>query len=181
VDREAAYQNVDTDGFYTVIGSGAEAEYDGNTEYQSASSNSARFSFAAFETARSVINVHVEILLTLQPPDGRRRRRMLLEDISSNQIRHSLKSAIVAQQKEEAEGLGVETVIGSAIGGAAIFGAAVFVVMMMSRRKRKSAKITNSGVSAADHVPDLSPSEVIPPTTGGVSIVCDGAAATEEQ
>jgi len=178
--------NVDPDGLYTVIGSGADAQFGGDTEHQSSSANTARFSFAAFETARTTINVHVEILLTLQTPSGQQRRRMLLEDIASNQIRHSLRSAIVARSEEEAGRFGVDAVIGSAIGGAAIFGVAVFVVMVMAkrrrRRKRESGKSTNSGVSAADHVPDLSPSEVVPPTTDGVvTIECGGAAATEER
>ena len=87
----------------------------------------------------------------------------------------------MARPEEEAEGLGIEVMIGSAIGGAAIFGVAVFVVMMAAkwRKKRESGKGTDSGVIAAVHVPDLSPSEVVPPTTDRASTV-DGDAVTVE-
>jgi len=70
------------------------------------------------------------------------------------------------------------------IGGAAIFGVAVLVVMMaakLRRTKRESGKGTDSGVSSADHVPDLSPSEVVPPTTGGTIIVYGYAVTVEMQ
>jgi len=175
--------DVDANGLYTVIGSGADAQFLGDDSHESSSANTARFSFAAFETARTTINVHVEILLTLQTPNGRRRRRAILDFTASNQIRHSLKSAIVARPEKEAEGLGIEVMIGSAIGGVALFGVAVFVVVVVMakrRRKRESGKGTNFGVSAADHVPDLSPTEVVPPTTDSVTIVYGGAAATKK-
>jgi len=70
-------------------------------------------------------------------------------------------------------------VIGSAIGGAAIFCVAVFVVVMATKWKkmRESAKVTHSGVVAAVHAPDLSTSAVLPPTPDGVSNVDGDAVA----
>jgi len=176
--------DVDTNGLYTIIGSGADSQYNGDTNYSAPSANKARFSFSAFETGRTSINVHVDVMLTLQTADGRR-RRMLLQNIGANQMRYSLRSVSVAQLVDEGlsvEGLSVEVQIGAAIGGAVVVAVAVFVVMLAAKRKRKSGKGTDNGAEAgaATHVPDLSPSEVVPETTGGVTITCHDERAQKQ-
>jgi len=163
---------VDEDGLYTVIGSGADDQYGGDTDYEAPAGNVARFSFSAFETARTTINVHVVVMLTLQTEAGRRRQRMLLgEEIGANQIRSSIQSLNVARQQPQEQEFGVDVMAGTAIGSAVIVGVAVFVVMSMKRRKRKDdGKETGSGLGPAVHVPNSSPSEVSPPTNSGAVI-----------
>jgi len=169
---------VDSNGYYTVIGSGANPEYQGSTRYDEPAANTARFSFLAahlaFDTERTNIAVHVQLLLTLS--DGRK-RRMLLSDADhdgANQIRHFIATTNVAEQEEQA--FATELVVGTAIGGTAVVAMAVFLVMLWLKN-RKTAKSGNgngngrgSGAGPAVHVPDLSPSEVQLPTTGGAVV-----------
>merc|ERR1712038_1247373 len=54
--------SIDADGPYTVIGTGAVAEYQGNTTHDVAGSNEAAFSFLTFDTPRETIYVHVQAL-----------------------------------------------------------------------------------------------------------------------
>jgi len=94
-----ATASVDSDGPYLVIGDGADSQY-GGTTLSAAGNNDARFSFTAFDAPRTTISVHVQLLLTLQTPSGRRRRR-LLEDVEvvadPNQIRHFVGTTFIAQ------------------------------------------------------------------------------------
>ena len=122
--------------------------------------------------------MHVQLLLTLS--DGSK-RRMLLSDADhdgANQIRHFIATTNVAEQEEQA--FATELVVGTAIGGTAVVAVAVLVVMLWLKN-RKTAKSGNgngngngtgrgSGAGPAVHVPDLSPSEVQLPTTGGAVV-----------
>merc|ERR1711878_236262 len=69
---------VDADGPYKVIGTDAVTDYQGNTAY-SVAANEAAFSFLTFDTARSTIHVHVQLLVTMDTDGVTRRRRMLLQ------------------------------------------------------------------------------------------------------
>jgi len=71
--------NIDADGPYTVIGSGAVAAYQGSTDYELPANHEAAFSFLTFDTPRDTIAVHVQLLLTLVTDSGPERRRMLLQ------------------------------------------------------------------------------------------------------
>jgi hypothetical protein len=88
---------IDADGPYTVIGSAAVADYEGSTDFESTASNEAMFSFLTFDTARETINVHVQLLMTMATPSGRRRRsRMLLQsDGEGNAFRSYIATAAV--------------------------------------------------------------------------------------
>merc|ERR1719495_2101286 len=152
--------DVDADGYYTVIGSGADYQFGGRTDY-AAPSNVARFSFTAFATGRTAINVHVEVLVTLQNESGVRRRRMLLQNVASNQIRHFIESTELAEPEEvemeegDATMMNVEVV--AAIGGAVVIGVVVFAVTMLiwkrgSWRKEEAEMVV--------HVSAQSPSSV---------------------
>merc|ERR1719445_2255624 len=68
---------IDADGPYKVIGSDAVSALQGNTTY-SVAANEAAFSFLTFDTARETINVHVQLLVTMDIDGQTRRRRMLL-------------------------------------------------------------------------------------------------------
>lgn len=100
---------------------------------------------------------------------------MLLSDADhggANQIRHFIATTKVAEQEEQA--FATELVVGTAIGGTAVVAVAVFVVMLWLKN-RKTAKSGNgngtaSGAGPAVHVPDMSPSEVELPTTGGAEV-----------
>jgi len=72
---------IDEDGPYKVIGSDAVTDYEGNTAY-SVATNEAAFSFLTFDTARTTINVHVQLLVTMGTDGVTRRRRMLLQSES---------------------------------------------------------------------------------------------------
>merc|ERR1711879_1110442 len=77
------------------VGSGADPIFNGMIY----DAPTARFSFTAFDTSRSTIYVHVELLLTLSENNGRRRRmRLLLQQVvgEQNQIRHSIGSVSTA-------------------------------------------------------------------------------------
>jgi len=157
---------VDTNGLYTVIGSGADAKYEGKTGYAVSAENVARFSFSVFDTARSTISVQVEVLLTMQTENRRRRQRMLLEDVGSNQIRHFLGTVSIVDQEEE--GFSTEAVVGMSIGGTAIVAVLVFLVMVLVKRA-KGGKAAETEMTAVVHVPEMSPSEVAV-TTGGATV-----------
>jgi len=90
---------IDADGPYTVIGSGAVADYEGSTDFQSEATpnNEAMFSFLTFDTPRETINVHVQLMMTMVTPSGRRRRsRMLLQsDAEGNAFRSYIGTAAV--------------------------------------------------------------------------------------
>jgi len=94
--------HIDDDSFHLVVGSGANAIYNGSI-HDSPHPDAARFSFRTFDSSRSTINVHVQLLLTMNEDDGRRRqRRMLLQDVVGlNQIRHFIGSVGIAPSAEE--------------------------------------------------------------------------------
>merc|ERR1712038_2138101 len=69
---------IDADGPYKVIGSDAVTDYQGNTTY-SVAANEAAFSFLTFDTPRETINVHVQLLVTMDIDGVTQRRRMLLQ------------------------------------------------------------------------------------------------------
>jgi len=72
---------IDADGPYKVIGTGFDPKYQGNTTYDVAGNNEAAFSFLTFDTPRETINVHVQLLVTMEAQSGERRRmRMLLQN-----------------------------------------------------------------------------------------------------
>merc|ERR1711937_438978 len=72
--------NIDADGPYNVIGTGAVSDYLGTT-ITTTEANEARFSFLTFDTPRSDIHIHVQALLDVTFTTGRRRRvRMLLQE-----------------------------------------------------------------------------------------------------
>lgn len=159
--------------YYTVIGSGANAEFEGSTDYQVAEENIARFSFSAdkmaFDTERTSIDVHVQLLLTLQTDSGRRlQRRMLLEDgdADSNQIRHFMGSTTVEKRAEE--GLTAEEMVGISIGGMVVVGVLVLVVVLSMKRRKKGGGL-KAGSEMAVHVPEMSPSEIPKSTAGAVN------------
>jgi len=66
---------IDADGPYKIIGTGSDGQYRGTTAFEVDASNEARFSFLAFDTPRTTITVHVQLLLTLT--NGARRRMLL--------------------------------------------------------------------------------------------------------
>merc|ERR1712137_235516 len=149
--------------YYTVIGSGANAEFDGSTDYQVDEENIARFSFSAdkmaFDTERSSIDVHVQ-LLTLQTDSGRRlQRRMLLEDgdADSNQIRHFMGSTTVEQPAEE--GLTAEEMVGISIGGVVVVAVVVLVAVLSMKRRQKGSGLQAESEMAV-HVSEMSPSDI---------------------
>merc|ERR1712086_1136760 len=89
---------------YKVIGTDASTEYDGDT--LDAEGNEATFSYLTFDTPRTTIYVHVQLLMTLQTESGVRRRRMLLESFtdSDSDGENAFKSYIgTAAVQEEAE------------------------------------------------------------------------------
>jgi len=160
--------------YYTVIGSGANAEFDGSTDYQVDEENIARFSFSAdkmaFDTERSSIDVHVQLLLTLQTDSGRRlQRRMLLEDgdADSNQIRHFMGSATVEQPAEE--GLTAEEMVGISIGGVVVVAVVVLVAVLSMKRRQKGSGLQAESEMAV-HVSEMSPSDIGKSTAGAVHV-----------
>merc|ERR1719167_1556369 len=106
---------IDGDGPYKVYGDDAVTDYQG-TVYeqigaQSLPENVAAFSFLTFDTARTTIAVHVQLLVTMVDDSGRRRqirRRMLLQEggedagAEGQVFRSYIES--VAVQRAEAEG-----------------------------------------------------------------------------
>jgi len=87
---------IDGDGPYIVIGDGA-GNYSGSTAYADSGSDRARFSFLTFDTPRTTMSVHVQLLLTLLTETGSQRRRMLLEvDSFANQLEHFLDTVTTA-------------------------------------------------------------------------------------
>jgi len=160
--------------YYTVIGSGANAEFDGSTDYQVDEENIARFSFSAdkmaFDTERSSIDVHVQLLLTLQTDSGRRlQRRMLLEDgdADSNQIRHFMGSTTVEKPAEE--GLTAEEMVGISIGGVVVVAVVVLVAVLSMKRRQKGSGLQAESEMAV-HVSEMSPSDIGKSTAGAVHV-----------
>merc|ERR1719187_851592 len=71
--------NIDADGPYNVIGTGAVGDYQGTT-ISTTAADEARFSFLTFDTPRTDIHIHVQALLDVTfATGGRRRVRMLLQ------------------------------------------------------------------------------------------------------
>jgi len=140
---------IDSDGPYTVIGDGA-GPYEGSTAYADSGSNRARFSFLTFDTPKTTIAVHVQLLLTLLTETGPERRRMLLEvePPTANQLEHFVGTVTVAKAEEEelaaeaaGQSSGIDHIVVVAIGGAvavAVF--VVAVVLLLAMRSKKTAR-----------------------------------------
>jgi len=97
--------SIDADGPYKVYGDGAVVEYEGTTIDLSAN-NEAAFSFLTFDTPRTTIAVHVQLLMTLVDESGsqrRIRRRMLLQDDEANQFRSYIGTAAVQEADSSAQ------------------------------------------------------------------------------
>jgi hypothetical protein len=98
-------ESIDADGPYNVIGTGAFEGYDGAV--LDASGNEATFSYLTFDTPRTTIYVHVQLLMTLQTESGLRRRRMLLQSFtdgdSDSDGENAFKSYIGTASVQEAE------------------------------------------------------------------------------
>merc|ERR1712115_668543 len=96
-------ESIDDDGPYKVIGTGAFEGYEGVA--LGAAGNTATFSFLTFDTPRTTIYVHVQLLMTLQTESGVRRRRMLLESFtdSDSDGENAFKSYIGTAAVQEAE------------------------------------------------------------------------------
>merc|ERR1719216_814232 len=95
--------NIDADGPYNVIGTGAVGDYQGTT-IPTTEANEARFSFLTFDTPRADIHIHVQALLDVTFETGQRRRvRMLLqnEEAETNQFRSFVGSAAVVAAEVE--------------------------------------------------------------------------------
>jgi len=76
--------SIDADGPYYVFGNGAVEKYEGTL--LDASGNEASFSFLTFDTPRTTIYVHVQLLLTMDTESGeRRRRRVMLQTPTEGQ------------------------------------------------------------------------------------------------
>jgi hypothetical protein len=94
-------ESIDDDGPYNVIGTGAFEGYEGVA--LDAAGNEATFSFLTFDTPRTTIYVHVQLLMTLQTESGVRRRRMLLQSFSDGDDGNAFKSYIGTAAVQEAE------------------------------------------------------------------------------
>jgi hypothetical protein len=100
-------ESIDADGPYNVIGTGAFEGYEGVA--LGAAGNTATFSFLTFDTPRTTIYVHVQLLMTLQTESGVRRRRMLLQSFtdgdsdSDGDDGNAFKSYIGTASVQEAE------------------------------------------------------------------------------
>merc|ERR1719356_1945967 len=70
---------IDADGPYKVIGTGSVSDYQGNATHSVAADNEAAFSFLTFDTPRDTINVHAQLLVTMDTNGQTRRRRVLLQ------------------------------------------------------------------------------------------------------
>jgi len=149
---------IDSDGPYTVIGAGA-GDYSGSTAYADSGNDRARFSFLTFDTPKTTIAVHVQLLLTLLTETGTQRRRMLLEvdPPAANQLQHFLGTVAVAEpeavdEEETAAEVSsdIEPIVMVAIGGAvgvAIIVVAVVLLLAMRSRKRARADRGNDDFS----------------------------------
>jgi hypothetical protein len=99
-------ESIDDDGPYNVIGTGAFEGYEGVA--LGAAGNTATFSFLTFDTPRTTIYVHVQLLMTLQTESGVR-RRMLLQSFtdgdsdSDGDDGNAFKSYIGTASVQEAE------------------------------------------------------------------------------
>jgi len=94
--------SIDDDGPYYVIGSGANDAYQGETG--DVSGNEATFSFLTFDTARTTIYVHVQLLLTMETAGTTRRRRMMLQTSSTGDAFRSYIGTAAVQDAETTEG-----------------------------------------------------------------------------
>jgi len=100
-------EHIDADGPYVVYGSGAETKYLGET--YPASGNEATFSFLTFDTPRTTINVHVQLLLTLETDTGVRRRMLLEADLEEgNAFQSFIGTASVQEGETTAEPVGTD-------------------------------------------------------------------------
>jgi hypothetical protein len=94
--------NIDADGPYNVIGTGAVNDYLGTT-ISTTESDEARFSFLTFDTPRDDIHIHVQALLDVTFGNIRRRRRvrmLLQEEGEANQFRSFVGTASVVEAEE---------------------------------------------------------------------------------
>jgi len=97
--------DIDDDGPYKVYGTGAVADYEGVT--YAATGNEATFSFLTFDTPRTTINVHVQLLLTLETETGARRRMLLeVEGDQGNAFRSFVGTASVQEGETTADPVG---------------------------------------------------------------------------
>merc|ERR1712083_718141 len=109
---------IDADGPYIVVGSGAVAEYEGNTTYDVAGSNEAAFSFLTFATPRETIYVHVQALLDMVGTESGevRRRRVLLQSDGANQFKSYVDTASVQEAETTDAPLETDGAAGFSVG-----------------------------------------------------------------
>merc|ERR1719419_638600 len=138
---------IDSDGPYTVIGAGA-GDYSGSTAYADSGNDRARFSFLTFDTPKTTIAVHVQLLLTLLTETGTERRRMLLEVSSANQLKHFVGIVSVEEAEEGEFGMAAEqssaldpvvvVAIGGAVGVAVLVVAVVLLLALRSKTRERA-------------------------------------------
>jgi len=104
---------IDGDGPYWVIDSGAENDYyEADIIAYAEAANKVRFSFLTFDTPRTTIYVHVQVTLSLTEAEAERRRLQDGEAASAgNQFRHFLATATVEEGEPETAGSEVESVM----------------------------------------------------------------------
>jgi len=93
--------NIDPDGPYNVIGTGAVADYEGTVYTPSGAE--ATFSFLTFDTPRESIMVHVQLLLTVVDESGSQSRRMLLQTDSEGNAFKSFIGTVSVQDSQDPE------------------------------------------------------------------------------
>jgi len=104
--------NIDADGPYNVIGSGAVADYEGTVYTPSGAE--ATFSFLTFDTPRESIMVHVQLLLTVAEQGSAERRRMLLQtETAGNAFESYIGTASVQKQDGDASVAAADPVDGA--------------------------------------------------------------------
>jgi len=138
---------IDDDGPYTVIGDNA-GPYEGSTAYADPRFDAARFSFLTFDTPKTTIAVHVQLLLTLLTETGTERRRMLLEVSSANQLKHFVGIVSVEEAEEGEFGTAAEqssaldpvvvVAIGGAVGVAVLVVAVVLLLALRSKTRERA-------------------------------------------
>merc|ERR1711902_370054 len=126
--------SIDADGPYIVVGSGAVAEYEGNTTYDVAGSNEAAFSFLTFATPRETIYVHVQALLDMVEIDSGegRRRRVLLQSDGANQFKSYVDTASVQEAETTDAPLETDGAAAFAVGFVPALIALIATMMMMA-------------------------------------------------
>merc|ERR1711892_1406986 len=94
---------IDADGPYKVIGTGFDSKYQGNTTFDVAANNEAGFSFLTFDAPRETINVHVQLLMTMEAQSGERRRMRMLLQSGDGAEANAFKSYIGTASVQEAD------------------------------------------------------------------------------